>query len=508
MKKYILLLLAFGFIITSCKKNDDAGVPDSEEQKVELQSEVNDFVWSAMNSWYYWQDEVIALGDNRFADQDDYYTFLNGFSDPESLFLSLNSPKDRFSWIVDNYNDIFNSLSGVFKTNGIEFALTRPPEGGNKVIGVVRYVIAGSDAAAKNINRGDIFYAVNGTELFAETDAEGTVISGNLNLLAPDTFTLNFAEISSDDMTVPNDVNIELTKTELTEDPILISKTLEVGGTKIGYFMYNQFSFGRDLELNEAFGVLKNEGITELILDLRYNLGGSGQTAQRLCSMLTGQFTGQFLSIDTFNDKWDDAFGSAELFVDEIDGTPINHLNLTKVYIIATDDSASASEYVINNLAPYIDVIHIGDVTRGKNQGSFTLVDNPDQMFSLNGETTKIPYLAVGGAEGSSVQNANPNHKYALQPIVSVYGNADGFSDFTDGLQPDFTLLESLGNLGQLGEPGEPLLDLAIEKITGLSGKSSNISVPNNLKIRTISSSTRLNKPYMGTLHKGFIGIK
>ncbi|MBM1107576.1 hypothetical protein JQC67_15580 [Aurantibacter crassamenti] len=508
MKNSLFFLFTIILFISSCKKNDDVVIDEETEEvkDVVLGNEANDFTWKAMNSYYLWQDEVIELGDDRFADKNDYHKFLNGFNSPIALFQTLKSPKDRFSAIVDDYDLLFNVLSGVYTTNGIDFVLTRPPEGGNKVVGVVRYVINDSDAATKNVNRGDVFYAVNGVELFAETDIDGNITSSNLDLLDPETFTLNFAEISENNETVPNDVNIELTKAEITEDPILVSKTLEVSGIKIGYIMYNSFPFDSDIALNEAIGVLKSENIDELVLDLRYNGGGSGQTAQRLCSMITGQFTNELLGRDMWNAKWNNILGSQDFFVDTIDETPINHLNLDKVYIIATDDTASASEYVLNNLAPYIDVIHIGDVTVGKNQLSVSLVDNPGQVYKEEGrQDLPLPYIVLGG-EYKTVENSNSKHKYALQPIVGQAQNADGFGEFTDGLQPDFLLQESLGNLGQLGEQGEPLLDLAIEKITGVTSKASKSYVPDNMKIKTISSSTRM-KPYGGTIHKGFIGI-
>ncbi|MRH99930.1 hypothetical protein GH721_05220 [Kriegella sp. EG-1] len=509
MKKPLYLLLSISIFITSCKKNDDQPVTPEENEDVVIENEANDFTWKAMNSFYIWQDEVIELDEDRFADENDYNTFLNNFSAPNILFSSILSPKDRFSAIVDDYDLLFNFLSGVFKTNGVEYVLTRPPEGGNRIVGVVRYVVAGSDAAENNIKRGDIFYAVNGTELFAETDSDGFITSSNLDLLDPDTFTLNFAEITEENLTVPNDVNIELTKAEITENPILVSKTLEVNGIKIGYLMYNSFPFGSDIELNNAIGALKNENIDELILDLRYNGGGSGQTAQRLCSMITGQFTGELLGKDTWNSKWDEIFGSEDYFVDKIDETPLNHLNLDKLYVIATDDTASASEYVMNNLTPYIEVIHIGDVTVGKNQLSVTLLDNETQDGGPVGQPNlELPYIALSEELGfTTLEDANPNHKYALQPIVGLAENSAGFGEFTDGLQPDYFLTEVLGNLGQLGEQGEPLLDLAIEKITGTSSKSLKAPISEKLKIKTISSSSR-RKPLNGILHKGFIGIQ
>ena len=64
-------------------------------------------------------------------------------------------------------------------------------------------------------------------------------------------------------------------------------------------------------------------------------------------------------------------------FVDKIGNTAINSLNLTKIYILTSKSTASASELIINGLKPYIDVVQIGDYTTGKNVGSITLYDSP-----------------------------------------------------------------------------------------------------------------------------------
>ena len=126
-------------------------------------------------------------------------------------------------------------------------------------------------------------------------------------------------------------------------------------------------------------------------------------------------------------------------------GSAIASLNLTKIYILTSKSTASASELVINGLAPYIDVVQIGDFTIGKNVGSITLYDSPD--FSKN--------------------SVNPNHKYAMQPIVLKIVNKDGFGDYqVNGLTPDVQLLENLGNLPPLGDTSEPLLAAAINMIT------------------------------------------
>lgn len=510
MKKYVLLFLGLSILFYNCSSDDNDPVPEAvtpppplvDLNPVTLNNEVNGFVWSALNSWYFWQDEVSDLSDNRFANQDAFFTFLNQFQTSRGLFQSMLSPKDRFSVIVDDFDLLFNSFAGVFTTNGVEFVLTRPPSGGNAVIAVVRYVIPGSSAAITSIKRGDIIFAVNGTELFATTDNQGNILSSNLNLFNPDVITLNFADIINDEI-VPNGANIEVTKTQITENPILISKVIE--GTTIGYLMYNSFTGNFDQELNTAFGELKSQGITDLVLDLRYNLGGSVLSAIRLSSLVTGQFNGEVLSRDKWNAKWQPIFGGQDNFVNEINGTPLNSLNLNKVYIIATDDSASASEYVINSLAPYIDVIHIGDFTRGKNEFSVTLVDNPGQIFQSTGQPDlPLPYIVLSEDFGfTTVADANPNHKYAIQPLVGTNENAAGFSEFTDGLPPDIPIQESLGNLGQLGDPEEPLLATAIQAINGISAKSLSLPVAEKMKIKTLSSSNR-QKPYRDILNRDY----
>jgi carboxyl-terminal processing protease len=217
--------------------------------------------------------------------------------------------------------------------------------------------------------------------------------------------------------------------------------------------MYNGFYSAYDYQLNEAFGKFKANGITDLVLDFRYNVGGSVQTAIRLASMITGQFNGQLFAKEQWNAKITDYFNKTKPeklinnFVDKIDSTPINSLNLTKVYILTSKGTASASELVINGLKPYMNVVQIGDFTYGKNVASLTLYDSVD----------------------FSKQNINTTHKYAMQPIVFKLSNAAGFGDFTNGLAPTIALEESLQNLGTLGEVTEPLLKAAIANINGIS---------------------------------------
>ncbi len=426
-----LIIAAVGF--QSCEDMDDRAVP------------VNDFIWKGMNLYYLWQEQVPNLADNRFADQIQLNSFLEGYSSPESLFNSLlyqPGVEDRFSVIFPDFRVLENALQGVVKSNGVEFGLIYTDESETSIFGYVRYILPGSDASAKNIQRGDIFYAVNGTPLTADNYR---------NLLGNDTYTLNLADYD-DGLITPNGEEVTLTKTEYAENPVYSVDVIQQGSHTIGYFMYNGFFSNYDNDLNAAFGQLASANVTDLVLDLRYNSGGSVRTATYLASMITGQFTGNVFAKEQWNSKlqqyyMDENPGALEnRFASQLsNGTSINHLNLNRVYILTTRSTASASELVINCLKPYIDVVVVGNTTTGKNVGSVTLYDS--RNFTRN--------------------NVSGSHTYAMQPIVLKIVDKNGFGEYSQGIAPTVQQGEDYGNMGVIGSPDEPLLATAVGLITG-----------------------------------------
>lgn len=425
-----LIITAIGF--QSCEDMDDTAVP------------VNDFIWKGMNLYYLWQEQVPNLADDRFADQMQLNSFLEAYQSPESLFNSLlyqPGIEDRFSVIFPDFRVLENALQGVVKSNGVEFGLIYTDESETSIFGYVRYILPGTDASSKSIQRGDIFYAVNGTPLTADNYR---------NLLGNDTYTLNLADYNEGTI-IPNGEEVTLTKTEYAENPVYEVEVLQQGNSTIGYFMYNGFFSNYDNDLNAAFGELASGGVTDLVLDLRYNSGGSVRTASYLASMITGQFTGDIFAKEQWNSKLQEYYmsdnpGALEnRFVSQLsNGAAINHLNLNRVYILTTQSTASASELVINCLKPYIDVVVIGDTTTGKNVGSVTLYDS--RNFSRN--------------------NVSGSHTYAMQPIVLKVVDKNGFGDYSQGIAPTVEQNEDFGNMGVIGSPDEPLLATAIALIT------------------------------------------
>jgi carboxyl-terminal processing protease len=442
MKKITILLVALvagAMTFQSCEDLDDNAVP------------VNDFIWKGLNAYYLWQEKVPNLADDRFANQKALYDFTRSYDSPESLFESLlyrvneNGQRvDRFSVIFPDYRVLENALQGVSKSNGMEYGLAYTDDSRTTVVGYVRYIMPDSDAAGKDIRRGDIFYAVNNTPITE---------SNYRSLLNNDTYTLNLATIS-DGVVTPGERSVTLNATQFSENPVHLVTTVTRGSHTVGYLMYNGFYSNYDAQLNAAFAELQAANVTDLVLDLRYNGGGSVRTATYLASMITGQFDGQILAKQRWNDKLQAKFEREnpsalhDLFSSQLsDGSAINSLGLTKVYVLTSGSTASASELVINCLKPYINVVQIGDTTTGKNVGSVTLYDSRDF-----------------GKEARS-----GSHTYAMQPIVIKTVNKNNDGDYANGISPlveSNKIKENINNLGVLGDVNEPLFARALRIIS------------------------------------------
>ncbi|WP_271855819.1 S41 family peptidase [Patiriisocius marinus] len=432
MKKYLFTGLLSSFILfTSCFEDLD----DNVQQASNI--EIQDFIYRGLNFFYLYKSDTPELANDAFADADSKNAFLSSFDTPESLFDFLKSPQDRFSVLVDDYISLENALSGVTLNNGMEYGLVFYPDESGNVFGYVRYVLPNTSASAANLERGMIFNSVDGQQL-TETNFR--------DLLAPDSYSIGLATFDGENVEPITDSTIVLTKTEYTENPIHLERTFTVDGEKVGYLMYNAFTRDFDPQLNAAFGNFKAEAIDHLVLDLRYNSGGSVETATDLSAMITGQFNNQVFYTEQWNDDRQEEYSSPGLFNTQIsNGDAINSLNLTTVYVLTSSRTASASELVINGLSPYINVVQVGDTTTGKFQASFLLYDAPAPNFSRS--------------------EANQSHTYAMLPLVFKTANSIGNTDYIDGLFPDIDLNEDYANLGVLGDANEPLLAAALDDI-------------------------------------------
>lgn len=440
---YSLLLL----LVTGCQDDlDDVIRPASD-------LEIKNFIWRAMNNMYLYKADVPALADERFDNQAELDQFLRSFSSPETLFYNgLVADHDKFSFLVEDYRRLEKALDGINLSNGMQFGLIRYSSNSSEVLGFVRYVLPNTSAEAQGIERGDYFNTVDGEQLTVENFSR---------LLEPASYTIGLAEINGDEI-ISTGETVSLQKEEYTTNPVFIAKIFPTAAGKVGYLMYNGFTSTFDAVLNETFAMFKSEGITDLIVDLRYNGGGSVETASDLGSMITGQFNGEIFYKEQWNQDYQTLLEATapESLINRFnnrikDGSAINSLNLGRVFFITTLKTASASELLVNGLKPYIEVVQIGENTTGKFQASTTLYDSPD--FRRNG--------------------ASLGHTYAVQPLIYKTVNAAGVTDYVDGLPPDLEIKEDIRNLGQLGDPSERLLAAALAIIEGGAAQTSDFKI-------------------------------
>lgn len=456
-KNYILSVFAAVLLLNSCRSDDPDPTPPPTSTEL---NKINDFVWKAMNSWYYWQPNVPQLGDNYFKTQAEYATYINSKT-PDGLFYDLlyqYGTVDRFSWIENNNKIVEKSAkrAEIEKSAGFDYAIYYKGATGTAVVALINYVIPNSPAATAGLKRGDVITRVNGAAL----------TESNYSQLENDQFTINLAATVEyvagvGVVTTDNPNAISLTNADIDENPVAFYKRFDLAGKRIGYLVYNGFRSDYNDELNQAFLTMKAEGVNELVLDLRYNGGGSLETAAALAQMINGSFTGQPYVYLDFNNKHNDEDGFDYLkdkvrIYNSVNNNPefareeaVNSLALPKIYVLVSFQTASASELTVQCMGEFIEIVTVGYDTVGKYVGSITLYDSPAQQYT-------------------SFTNRNTAHNWQLQPITFSYLNKNKEPNPTE-IVPNYRLNPylSFGNIKEFGNTSDPVLKKALELITG-----------------------------------------
>ncbi|CAL2074880.1 S41 family peptidase [Tenacibaculum sp. 190524A02b] len=450
----VSFLIMFCLILVSCSERE----PEPEN------IEVQDFIWKGLNAYYFYQDNISDLSDRRFTSDQQLYSYLGGFNEPQNLFNSLLNGGDETSALIEDYTTLINTPLRNTRTYGIEFGIIAQPANAENVIGYVIHVLPNSNATTKNITRGEFFNVVDGTQL-TRSNYEALLVSNE------NPITLEMTDFNGGAV-LPNGKTVTLEKQDYEFPAIFKSNVIASGANNIGYLAYNNdFSAKYITELNNTFLNFKNQGVNQLVIDLRYNVSSESlsENLALLASMITGQFTNEPFIKEQWNTKAQDWFETHQPesiitnFVNQIDkDTPINSLNLEDVYFILDGQNFMGSpttELLINSLKPYINVHVIGRETAGNNLGATLLYDSIDYDF----------------------ENRNNRHTFALRPLVLKFLNKDNQS-FDNGITPNIELCpnEDILNLGVLGEVSDPILNLTINYIN-----SGSVGTPPNCNLNT-----------------------
>ncbi|NNF60963.1 MAG: hypothetical protein HKO55_10410 [Gammaproteobacteria bacterium] len=301
----------------------------------------NRFVSDVMKDIYYWVDEMPELDPDLFA------------SPQELLNALLFSELDRFSVIADAAaEDAFFSNS-QFIGIGMGILLT----GGDTL--QVTQTFSDGPARAAGIDRGFSILEING-----QTIAEAVAGDGVSAAFGPDRegaqVNLRYTDLAGTEM------QATLFKAIVTIDTVSAQAVFDVDGRTTGYLKFRNFVEPSFDALASTFADLQQQGVTELVLDLRYNSGGLISVANYLAGLLGGQVTAGEVFTRRVHNMQNADRNLTTNFVDEADA-----LDLNRVVIITSGSTASASELIINGLDPFIDVWLVGDDTVGKPVGSY-----------------------------------------------------------------------------------------------------------------------------------------
>ncbi len=425
--KWIAFSTLMVIALTSCK-DDDPIIKEPIKEKAPFKvRQINEFIDDNMSFFYFWNDEMPKIDPDYEFDSEEYFNKL------------LKKPDDRWSFITDDYKALKNYFAGIQRSVGYSLMLIyKDYPVSNQVLGFIEYVYRDSPASEAGLKRGDMLYKIDGQIINDQNYNE---------LLSRNSFVLTLGKLTStDEITEITEISPSISLTtveELAEHPVIATSIIETGGHKIGYLAYSSFTYNYDTALVSTFEQFKSQGVTEVVLDLRYNGGGAVSSAALLGDMLVppGNEGNTFIR-QVYNDDFTNAFIEELNFTEDsfkIVFEPNRHnLNVSKLYVLTTSGTASASEMVIYGLDPYMEVIQIGDTTVGKYYGSITLDDEE-------------------------------KHNWAIQPIVMRSINAPDNINYKQGLPPDIPLPDYFYHFTeyQLGDPMEPFFAKAISDITG-----------------------------------------
>ena len=431
----------------SCKKNNDDNIPSQPTINGTEEELLMDSVYLYSKEVYFWNDVIPSY--EQFKPRQ--YKGSDELSSGQNVMAAIRDlqSKDRFSFVTTQ-EESQAIQTGEDKDYGffVKAATLDTEEPMDSIYWFVTYVYDQSTAGAAGVERGWIVNKIDGAQLnYDQASANvlnntffGTATNASFEFIKPDS---SIATIS-------------LNKTTFQANSILHKEVINTGGKKVGYIVFNQF-FGqhsRD-ELGDAFSFLQSQGINDLVVDLRYNPGGSTETQDTLADLIAPQAAnGQRMYAYQFNQqlqqgnfpllKRKPGFQNVVFTEDanSIDFEKAGSLNLTRVFFIVTGSTASASELLINNLRPYMDVKLVGDTTYGKPVGFFPI----------------------------------PVFNYALYPISFRTVNSAGQADYYDGFAPD--KLTNDGVNKNWGDITEPSLSAVLNYIaTGTFGRPAKAAI-------------------------------
>lgn len=385
-----------------------------------------------MRVWYYWKQDIPHTND------------LNYFSPPFEFFASVLSEQDGKDGQPFSTIDSLDAPAtrGVPSTDygyGFQYTTNHVEDNDTALYARLLYVSPDSPAGEAGLERGDWILEMDGEPI---TENNYSRLNGGEGI----TLTVGYYDAAQDTILAYAEPQTLAPARTFYDNPVHYRNVYVSGSKRVGYLVYNHFTGGLtessteyDDDLREAFSYFATEQVNEFVLDLRYNNGGQLSCASLLCAMLApSSALGQTLAYLEFNES----IGEQEMVFNEslIQGGA--NLNLSRLYVLTSTETASASEMLINCLKPYMEVVLVGGTTVGKNVASRAFV-NEELMLEM-------------------------------RPIVCKLYNADRESEYAEGFTADVSVDEN-GDMARFlpfGNPDELMLYTALNLINGTQSET------------------------------------
>ena len=310
-------------------------------------------------------------------------------------FTASGKPKDQFHFTY--VTSVWDALETAGNEAGFGFTAAVlaavPPRNV-----VVAYTQPNSPATqlAMPLMRGYQFLTANGVDVINDSSSSGvaTLNEAFFSPIPGNTYTFTWI----DPQTLATGTAV-MVAGNITSTPVLVAGTLPAPNASIGYILFNEHVATSESELIDAVTLLETSnggaGVSDLVLDIRYNGGGLLDIASELAYMIAGPIptTGAAFETETFNNKNPFGLTVAEATTpfhnvtqgfSTVAGTALPYLSLSRVYVLTGSDTCSASEAIINGLRGVgIEVIQIGDTTCGKPYGFYPQDNCSTTYFTL-----------------------------------------------------------------------------------------------------------------------------
>jgi carboxyl-terminal processing protease len=368
----------------------------------------NNFLRAWSHDLYLWYDEIVDADPADYSTPD-YFDLMK-----TDAVTPSGAPQDQYHFTYDSEAWEQLSQSGVQSGYGVDWILISPTTPREILAG---FIEPGSPAQNAGLTRGMRVLEVDGVDAVngSSTSDVTTLNTALFPAASGETYTFEVEEFDGTNARL-----LTLTSATITQDPVPVTQLFNTSAGTVGYLLFNAHIATAEASLVQAMRQFELAGVSELVVDLRYNGGGFLDIANELGYMIAGPAAaaGRVFDEIIFNDKHSaiNPITGASLvptnFHTTTQGFSINpgsslpSVNLSRVFILTGDGTCSASEALINGLRGIdVEVRLIGDATCGKPFGFYPQDNCGTTYFSIQ-----------------------------FQGI-----NAKGFGDYADGFVPTKT---------------------------------------------------------------------